>query len=114
MLHDPLLNPGTADLTADVDFELIKQTAERDDRLITYGPIEQGDFIDRMGGKTRLEVLVNSSKVDSEIQNLKTGYEMLTSPTQMGSRFKFLSMFPSVLKPHLAKLPPNAFVEVKK
>lgn len=108
-MHDPLLNPGTADLTADVDFSVIKQKAEHLDRTITFGPIEQKDFLQRMGGETRLEVLVKNATTDAAKEQLKSGYEMLTSPTQMGSRFKFLSIFPKVLESHLQKFPVNAF-----
>lgn len=108
-VHDPLLNPGTADLTADVDFSVIKQKAEHLDRLITFGPIEQKDFLQRMGGDTRLEVLMKNAKNDDTKETLQSGYEMLTSPSQMGSRFKFFSMFPKVLESHLQKYPVNAF-----
>lgn len=108
-LHDPLDNPGTADLTTDVDFSLIKQKAEHLDRVITFGPIEQQDFMKRMGGETRLNVLLQNAENDDNKAALKSGYEMLTSPTQMGSRFKFLSMFPKVLEAHLQRYPVNAF-----
>jgi len=38
-LHDPLLNPGTADLIADVDFLSMKEIAQKDNRLIVFGPV---------------------------------------------------------------------------
>lgn len=112
-LHDPLVEPGTADLTADVDFEIIRQKAEHQDRLITFGPIEQKDFLKQMGGDTRIEILIENAENEENKNSLKTGYEMLTSPSQMGSRFKFFSMFSKVLQPHLQKYPVNGFTQSK-
>ena len=34
---------------------------------------------------------------------------MLTNSEQMGSRFKFFAIYPSVLREHLKKFTPNAF-----
>lgn len=107
-LHDPLSNPGTADLTADVDFSNVKRQLEKDNRLITFGPVEQGIFLNEMEAETRLNFLLENCE-ESEAENLKLGLDMLTNPEKMGSRFKFLSMFPAVLKDHLNKFPVNGF-----
>lgn len=96
-------------MTADVDFEHVKFIAEKEDRLITFGPVEQGEFLKRMGGDVRLEALIKNAKSPENIEGLKSGYDMLTSPTKMGKRFKFLSMFPKVLEKHLTKFPPSGF-----
>lgn len=107
-LHDPLVEPGTADLTADVDFGDVKRIA--DGRLCTFGPIEQREFLQRMGGRERLQQLIEDAAADAEaVATLKSGYEMLTSPEQMGTRFKFFAMFPAVLREHLAKFPVGGF-----
>lgn len=42
-------------------------------------------------------------------KSLKSGYEMLMSPDQMGERFKFLALYPTVLKDFLNKYPPAGF-----
>lgn len=55
-MHNPLFEPGTADLTADVDFKRLKSICETDDKLITFGPIEQGQFLKQMEGDARLKV----------------------------------------------------------
>lgn len=107
-LHDPLIEPGIADLTADVDFKQMKQFAEKDDKLITFGPVEQRDMIKKLGGDVRIDRLLQSASPDMRT-HIQTGYEMLTDPKQMGSRFKFFSMFPSVLKDHLRKYPAIGF-----
>lgn len=107
-LHDPLIEPGTADLTADVDFKQMKQFVEKNDKLLTFGPVEQRDFIKKLGGDVRIDRLVQSAIPELRSQ-IQTGYEMLTDPKQMGSRFKFFAMFPSVLKDHLRKYPAVGF-----
>lgn len=108
-LHDPLCDPGTADLTADVDFQHMKNIAETDNRLITFGPIRQGDFIARLNGAERLDILLQSAVSDENVAKLKSGYDMLTQSDKMGERFKFLAMFPSVLKEHLKRFPVTGF-----
>lgn len=108
-LHDPLVDPGSADLTADVDFKNIKLIAEQNEKLVTNGPVEQREFLKRLGGDARLQVLVDGAKSAEDIESLKSGYDMLTNPTKMGSRFKFFALFPSVLKAHLEKFPVHGF-----
>lgn len=110
-LHDPLVEPGTADLTADVDFSQVKAIAEQNKRLITLGPTEQKDFLNRMGGELRLDRLVTKAQSDGDAESLKSGYKMLTDPMQMGSRFKFFAMFPKVLENHLKNYPVSGFSE---
>ncbi|XP_031635747.1 protein arginine methyltransferase NDUFAF7 homolog, mitochondrial [Contarinia nasturtii] len=110
-LHDPLLEPGSADLTADVNFAHIKSVAEQNERVITFGPIEQSDFLHRMGGEARLATLMEKAASPEDADSLKSGYNMLTEPTKMGSRFKFFAMFPKVLENHLSKFPANGFFD---
>ncbi|BFF90300.1 protein arginine methyltransferase NDUFAF7 homolog mitochondrial [Drosophila madeirensis] len=107
-LHEPLLQPGTADLTADVDFKLVKHTAEARGHLHCCGPIEQGLFLSRMQGEARLEQLLANALPENETL-IRSGYEMLTADEQMGKRFKFLAMFPGVLASHLEKFPVAGF-----
>lgn len=108
-LHDPLVQPGSADLTADVNFAHIKSIAEQNERVVTYGPVEQGVFLHRMGGEIRLEKLVENAESPDAANSLKSGYSMLTDPSKMGSRFKFFAMFPKVLENHLKKFPVGGF-----
>ncbi|KAK7016750.1 NADH dehydrogenase [ubiquinone] complex I, assembly factor 7 [Halocaridina rubra] len=51
-LHDPLCEPGSADLTSDVDFSFIKEQVQ--ETLITYGPVTQSFFLVNMGIEQRL------------------------------------------------------------
>lgn len=53
-LHDPLIDPGKADLTADVDFSIIKKLFN--DRAKIFGPVTQRDFLHQVGIEHRLKV----------------------------------------------------------
>lgn len=53
-LHDPLVDPGTADLTTDVDFSLIKKLFH--EKAMICGPVNQRDFLSRIGIDYRLQV----------------------------------------------------------
>lgn len=107
--HDPLLNPGTADLTADVDFSLIRKIATKNNRLITFGPINQEDFLKQLGIEVRLQTLLKTA-TDKEKKFIIDGYRQITDANQMGSVFKVFSMFPAVLKQHLEKWPVSGFM----
>lgn len=100
--------PGNADVTADVDFKNLKKVLEADQKLLTFGPIDQGTFLLKMEASVRLQQLLESSS-NEEKENLKSSFDMLISPDKMGQRFKFLSFFPMVLKSHLNKFPVSGF-----
>jgi SAM-dependent MidA family methyltransferase len=53
---DPLLAPGEVDLTAHVDFQAVARAAESM-RARSHGPIEQGEFLRRLGIEERVAVL---------------------------------------------------------
>ncbi|KFM66631.1 Protein midA-like protein, mitochondrial, partial [Stegodyphus mimosarum] len=58
-----------------------------------------------MGIEIRLEQLMQAASVENQ-NSLKSGYDMLINPEQMGERFKFLAMYPLVLKDFLSRYPP--------
>ncbi|XP_062857080.1 protein arginine methyltransferase NDUFAF7, mitochondrial [Trichomycterus rosablanca] len=98
-LHDVLVAPGTADLTADVDFSYLRRMAG--DAVVCFGPIPQRDFLKNMGIDTRLQALLRRSSDTSTRSHLIHGYKMLTDPEKMGHRFQFFSLLaPSRLTPH--------------
>ncbi|XP_024940398.1 protein arginine methyltransferase NDUFAF7 homolog, mitochondrial isoform X2 [Cephus cinctus] len=110
-LHDPLINPGTADLTADVDFSLFKRIASNDNKLITFGPINQRDFLKQLGIDIRLQMLLRNAPEDQRDQ-IQSAYHMITDEDQMGKCFKMLSMFPAILKKHFEKWPVSGFQKI--
>ncbi|KAK5638233.1 hypothetical protein RI129_012528 [Pyrocoelia pectoralis] len=103
-LHDPLIEPGTADLTADVDFEAMKKVMCGTNEVLVYGPVSQRTFLMNMGIECRLENLRKNAKPE-QIESLDYSYGMLVDPDKMGDRFKFLAVVPSTLSVILNKYP---------
>ncbi|KAM4633942.1 protein arginine methyltransferase NDUFAF7, mitochondrial [Polymixia lowei] len=89
-LHDVLASPGSADLTADVDFSYLRRMAG--DAVVCLGPVSQGTFLKNMGIDTRLQVLLRNCAEPSGRKQLVQGYDMLTNPRKMGERFQFFSL----------------------
>lgn len=105
-LHNPLSEPGTADLTADVDFSYLKKMAKG--KALTYGPLTQEKFLKNMNIEARLQKLLSSCTPEQQAE-IKSSYEMLIGP-EMGENFKFLGLFPLDMKDTLAKHPPFGLI----
>ncbi|XP_058800813.1 protein arginine methyltransferase NDUFAF7 homolog, mitochondrial [Phymastichus coffea] len=105
---DPLLKPGSADLTADVDFSLLKKAAKETRNLLCYGPVTQQEFLVEMGINVRLMNLLKTATPEQKKQ-LESGYKKITGSEEMGNCFKVVSMFPTVLKDHLKRFPVHGF-----
>lgn len=98
---DPLRNPGQADLTAHVDFQALALGAE-DAGARLHGPVEQGEFLNRLGIETRATTLMN--KANAQVQaDITTALRRLTGTGRgaMGSLFKVLG----ISEPGLRTLP---------
>ncbi|XP_019404151.1 PREDICTED: protein arginine methyltransferase NDUFAF7, mitochondrial, partial [Crocodylus porosus] len=91
-LHDVLIAPGTADLTADVDFSYLRRMTQG--RVAALGPIAQQEFLKNMGIDVRLQVLLQNSHDVTVREQLIRGYQMLTDPKKMGERFYFFALLP--------------------
>ena len=88
--HDVLAEPGTADLTAHVDFEsLARAAAEAGARV--YGPIPQGEFLEALGVGVRAEALI-ASATPAQAADLRAACRRLTDPAEMGALFKVLAL----------------------
>ncbi|KAF5284167.1 hypothetical protein FQR65_LT00167 [Abscondita terminalis] len=107
-LHDPLVEPGSADLTADVDFAAIKKAALKDNKVLTFGPLCQREFLLNMGINFRLEKLKNKGNFQQN-ESLDYGYSMLLDKDKMGERFKFLGIVPASLGVILNRFPISGF-----
>jgi NADH dehydrogenase [ubiquinone] 1 alpha subcomplex assembly factor 7 len=86
--HDPLLDPGSADLTAHVDFAALAQAAAASGAN-AYGPQPQGRFLYLLGIAHRVAKLCEGATPQQKAAIL-SGVERLTSPDGMGSLFKVL------------------------
>lgn len=91
-LHPVLSSPGSADLTADVDFSYLRQVAGGG--VACVGPITQRAFLKNMGVDARMQVLLRNCSDAAARKQLIGSYEMLTSPAHMGERFLFFGLLP--------------------
>ena len=90
---DPWERPGARDLTAHVDFSLLKQAAECEGAR-TFGPTSQGEWLARMGIDVRAALLAKSAPDRSD--EIGTARLRLTAPDQMGSLFKVVALTATV------------------
>jgi len=88
--HDPLSEPGSADLTAHVDFQGLAAVAGNG-KADVYGPLPQGEFLARLGIEQRAEQL--SRNASSEVAaTVSAAFRRLTEPEQMGMLFKAMAL----------------------
>ena len=87
---DPLAAPGTADLTAHVDFEAL---AAATSGLTVHPLMTQGAFLAALGAGERAQALAraNPDRADA----IATDLQRLAAPDQMGDIFKLLCVFKS-------------------
>ncbi len=85
----PLEAPGTADLTARVDFESLAAAA-RAARLAVSGPVTQGDFLIGLGLEARAAALCQAAP-DKRAVFARQVWR-LTDPEQMGTLFKLVCL----------------------
>ena len=88
---DVLLDPATADLTADLNFGSLKSIASNS--LSVYGPTTQNIFLHKMGIRERIISLIKKSNKEQSLSHVNS-YEYLTSDQFMGERFKVLAVTP--------------------
>lgn len=92
---DPLKEPGTADITAHVDFSTLAAEAKMQ-AMAVYGPIEQGRFFYRLGATMRMTQLMKHASLEQK-KDIVSGVRRLLSPEGMGSLFKVMAMVPNAL-----------------
>ena len=92
---DPLDGPGTADLTAHVDFEAVARAA---------GParasamVPQGVLLDRLGIGSRAQVLAKGLTGAARETHV-AAHRRLTHPAEMGDLFKAIALSPAEAAP---------------
>ena len=87
---DVLDAPGTADVTAHIDFTALARAASN---ASVYGPIEQGDFLMRLGIEARRETLSQGATQQTQTK-IDQAFRRLTSPEEMGRLFKVIALAP--------------------
>jgi NADH dehydrogenase [ubiquinone] 1 alpha subcomplex assembly factor 7 len=88
--HDPLIDPGCADLTAHVDFAALAAAASEAGAR-THGPTTQGAFLQELGIGLRTETLKAKSDA-AQCAELDAALERLIGADGMGSLFKVLAL----------------------
>ncbi|MDP6603833.1 MAG: SAM-dependent methyltransferase [Rhodospirillales bacterium] len=88
--HPVLADPGTADISAHVDFAGLAQAATEAGARV-FGPIAQGPFLERLGAQERARTLIANAtpEVAAEIQN---GLHRLVDAQAMGALFKAVAI----------------------
>ncbi len=98
---DPLAAPGTADLTAHVDFARLADAARAAGAHV-HGPVPQGKFLARLGLFQRTGAL--SRQNPARAGALRDAAARLAEPDQMGRLFKAMAVcHPAVLPPGFAE-----------
>lgn len=92
--HDPLADPGMADLTAHVDFSVLAQVAVAQGG---YAPpvLSQQEFLLRMGGEQRMQQLFANAGDEQAREAVAKGFRRLVDPEEMGELFKVLAIMPA-------------------
>ena len=88
--HDVLADPGTADLTAHVDFQALAEAAAAAGAE-AHGPVPQGVFLNRLGIAVRAERLASGATA-GQAANILSGCRRLIDPAQMGTLFKAMAL----------------------
>ncbi len=87
--HDFLSDPGTADLTAHVNFRDLRDAAQP--HATVYGPITQGDLLRSLGIEMRVEQLMQRASADQR-HAIESACRRLIDPAEMGTLFKALAL----------------------
>ncbi len=90
----PLDGPGTADLTAHVDFEAVARAGRRSGAAVT-GMTTQGVFLERLGITARARALARGDSSD----RIADEHRRLTHPEEMGDLFKVMALHPDTVPP---------------
>ena len=84
---DPFADPGEADLTAHVDFTALAAAASG---LAVSGPVDQGEWLLRLGLATRAAALARAAPTQADV--IATAYRRLSAAEEMGRLFKVLAL----------------------
>ena len=93
----PFASPGLVDLSADVDFLALADSAlDASPGVEVHGPVEQSFFLSTMGIKERADRLLKAAKDEETKKRLETGWKRLVhrGPNGMGKTYKALAIVP--------------------
>ncbi len=85
-----LSEPGTVDLSAQVDFAALAEAAQASD-VLAFGPVAQGAFLRALGLDARKETLL-AGLYPATARQIEHACKRLAAPEAMGERFLALSI----------------------
>jgi NADH dehydrogenase [ubiquinone] 1 alpha subcomplex assembly factor 7 len=86
--HEVLDEPGSADLSALVDFASFGAMAEASGARV-LGPVSQGDFLEALGIAARA---VSLAKAGGKAEEISSAYHRLVDADKMGMLFKVMAL----------------------
>jgi NADH dehydrogenase [ubiquinone] 1 alpha subcomplex assembly factor 7 len=93
---DPLESPGETDISAHVDFSILRKAATGTG--LKVAPLaDQSDFLRRLGAVERAATLASANPGQAEA--IHAGVQRLIAPDQMGTLFKVFCAYGSGLEP---------------
>lgn len=87
--HSIFQDIGKTDITAHVDFNMLKKAAS-DAGCHSTGPLSQNTFLNQLGLDFRLKTLLNKASDAAQAHHILTGIQRLVLPEAMGELFKAL------------------------
>lgn len=93
----PFLYAGQADISADVDFTALADSAlEASPNIEIHGPVEQGLWLTQLGIKERAERLMKGTTDEEKRKGIEIGWKRLVEgePRGMGKAYKVMAILP--------------------
>jgi NADH dehydrogenase [ubiquinone] 1 alpha subcomplex assembly factor 7 len=88
--------PGRHDLSAHVDFSALADAARHGGAAI-FGPVPQGELLDRLGIGARATALAKANS--AKTKEIEAALQRLTAPEQMGKLFQAMAVLPPSASP---------------
>lgn len=88
----PFEEPGTVDLSVDVDFAGIAAEMKQSDSLRVHGPVQQGDWLHKLGIGARATVLARNAKTEEAKKRIEGEYRRLVESGGMGKAYKVMAI----------------------
>ncbi|KAI8093839.1 S-adenosyl-L-methionine-dependent methyltransferase [Halteromyces radiatus] len=87
----PMTEPGSADLSVDVDFNALKVNMRKDTDISVHGPVTQSEFLQSLGIQVRMEMLLKNATSRASRNSIIEGFKRLLDPSAMGRIYKVLA-----------------------
>lgn len=88
----PFQEPGTVDLSVDVDFAGIGEEAKKFEGLCVHGPVQQGDWLHKLGIGARATVLARNARTEEGKKRIEGEYRRLVESAGMGKTYKVMAI----------------------